>query len=201
MPTSTSYKSAPTRIQVSNQKKLLCLKRNCHTMNFSSTEEVIVIQTGCGLRYFLPKQKNIFLAIPCDIFGMVKRAPFKGESWPPTIGDNKKVTNWNHLDIIIPGSYLFPQRIPPPKKHQRSVRYVTPTLISITGSLEIPNSQVLREIPRPGGFEEGSQAGSMWQPMDHQFPSYFQAEHDSEISESQIWESEHILKQDRNRIS
>ena len=48
----------------------------------------------------------------------------------------------------------FPPKDFPKKNINVTLRYVTPTLISITGSPEIPNSQVLREIPRPGGWDQ-----------------------------------------------
>ena len=200
MPTSTSYKSAPTRIQVSNKKtpvfeeELPYHEFFIHWRSYRYTNRVWV--------EIFPSQtkKNIFVAIPCDLFGMVKRAPFKGESWPPTIGDNKKVTNWNHLDIIIPGSYLFPQRISPPKK--------TSTFRSLLYSDShfdhwVPRSQTAKCFVRSQDLAASRKVPKL-DPCDNQWTTSFRR-----ISKlnmiakylTQIWESEHILKQDRNGIS
>ena len=59
--TTPSYKSAPTRIEVSNIKKPLgCVNRNCHSMNSSSTKEVTVYHYANRFRVeiFPSQQKN-----------------------------------------------------------------------------------------------------------------------------------------------
>ena len=88
----------------------------CHPLKLSLS----LYNQGGGVRYFLPKQKNIFLAIPCDLFGMVKCDPFKGESWPPTIGDKESSPieiTWISLSQVP----VFPPKGFPQKKHQRYV--------------------------------------------------------------------------------
>ena len=198
MPTSTSYKSAPTRIQVSNKKNSCVWRGIAIPWIFHPLKKLSLYKVGWDISF--PNKKNIFVAIPCDLFGMVKRAPFKGESWPPTIGDNKTFTNWNHLDIIIPGSYLFPQRISPPKK--------TSTFRSLLYSDShfdhwVPRSQTAKCFVRSQDLAASRKVPKL-DPCDNQWTTSFRR-----ISKlnmiakylTQIWESEHILKQNRNGIS
>ena len=134
MPTSTSYKSAPTRIQVSNKKtpvfeeELPYHEFFIHWRSYRYTNRVWV---------------EIFPSQTKKTYSWQFLVTFLGWWNVPLSKANRDlqrsgITKRSRIEItwisLSQVPIFSPKGFPPQKKHQRSVRYFTPTLISITGS-------------------------------------------------------------------